>query len=425
MATGGKKEKARETKGVALRPQNGQSLKELTRQVLLENGEQPDCWIIAEQSEPGHTRLFCAAPPFQMLDGSNGPLLDFALAEGLGMATLLTEEKGEVETIACISYGFLGSWLCDKDFDDEDFAPEFTEVRRVRRKAPLEQMLRAALQEMIHLAYARLSSNLPAPYSQLPTPNSFTTEDTEVSQLLTQNSKLKTQNFVSPDNRQPTTDNPASPLQVIILPNGGMALKRFRPDASLNDLSEAMSGLASKAKLTRLRQTAQNCGGCGRCCHDPDIPLTYFDVQSVAAHRLPEIYLHNPDKALAQMHEMLGFPYLPAAGSMLPANRLYFRKKDGSGGANSPCIFLDGRGLCGVYLGRPLLCRLYHCAENSKALELLYRTSFYAIEWLGRAVESGAIHPSRPVTLPQLLTLPLVRIASPYALSKVRLEINK
>jgi Fe-S-cluster containining protein len=174
-----------------------------------------------------------------------------------------------------------------------------------------------------------------------------------------------------------------------------------------------------------MRQGAKNCGGCGRCCHDPDIPLTYFDVRSVAAHRFADLYAHDPASALARTHKLLAFPKPATDPSLLSASRLYFRKRDGSGGANSPCVFLDGRGLCGVYVGRPLLCRLYHCAEPSVAVENLYKSAFYTLEWLGRVIESGLFRPTQPITLPELLELPLVKLASPYSLMKVAEEVAR
>ncbi len=358
-------------------------LKQLTRQCLSENGEQPDYWIITGQESQGKIRFFCSAPPFPVWQGTGGPLLDLAQTGQVGLALLLTIERGEIETLVCATSGFLSNLLSEETFDPEDFPTGYADVTRTRRRDSVTTALRAAIQEMLRLGYARLTATASA------------------------------QLFGS-----------TNELELIVRPDGGMALRNFGPDVTLGQLSEALAGLAVKAKLIRMRQGARNCGGCGRCCSDPEIPLTYFDVGNVAAYRFADLYQRSPEAALAQAHSTLAFPKAALDTSLLPAARLYFRKRDGSGGADSPCVFLDGRGLCGVYEGRPLLCRLYHCAEPSAALEHLYKSAFYTIEWLGRVVESGLLRPSHSIMLPELLELPVAKLASPYALFKVAEEIS-
>lgn len=368
-------------------------LKQLARDLLSENGEQPDHWIIVERHESDKYRLFCGLPPFALAEESQGSLLDLAYQRNVSLALLLTIERGEIETLVCASLGFLGNLLCDGSFDPEDFAPGYVDLIRQHRRDQPATALRSALHDLIHLGYNRI-----------------TTQPT-----------LKIVN-----RGYPLGAEIVNGVEIAVRRDGGMAMKHFEPEATLGQLSEAMSKVAAKAKLTRLRQTAKDCGGCGRCCHDPNIPLTYFDVQSVAAHRFADLYKSDAAAALSRTHSMLAFPRPVEPRTMLSSvPSLTFRKKDGSGGANSPCVFLDGRGLCGVYLGRPLLCRLYHCAEPSVAVENLYKSAFCTVEWLGRIVESGHFRPPKIITLPELLEQPLLKLASPFALMKVAEEIEK
>ncbi|MEI6045941.1 MAG: YkgJ family cysteine cluster protein [Chloroflexota bacterium] len=359
------------------------NLKEVARAALSENGEDPDHWIMAGSEEGGKIRFFCGSPPFSLTDEPDSPLLSNSLSANIGLALRLTVERGESESMVCASFGFLGNLLCEESFDSEDFPAGYVMKTQLRRRDQPIQAMRVAMQEMVRLGWAA-------------------------------GSQLSVISY-------PSGTGHKSQGVLRVRSDGGLAMQHFEGDMTLGQLSEAMGSTAAKAKLVRMRQTAKNCGGCGRCCHDPDIPLTYFDVGSVATHRFADLYDHNPAAALARASEMLAFP--KPTNSLLSAPRLYFRKRDSTSGANSPCIFLDGRGLCGVYTGRPLLCRLYHCADPSIAVENLYKSAFYTLEWLGRVIESGLLHPARPITLPALLELPLVKLASPYALQKVAEEV--
>jgi len=373
-------------KKIAVGPsQQVSELSRLARQTLAENGEQPAHWIIIGHESLTKTRLFCSSPPFAVAP-KTGPLLAMAQANSLNLGLGLTIEPAKIEVMIWASYGFLGNLLGEGSHDAEDFPTEYVEIVYSQKPDQPAVALRTAIREMIGRGYARLSH-------------------------------LAT--------RPTIFSNGGEKLALTVRLDGGLKVGDFEAGATLGQLSEAMAGIAAKAKLVRMRQGAQNCGGCGRCCHDPDIPLTYFDVESVAAHRFPDLYQAEPAAALSQTHNLMAFPKATRPDSLLPAARLYFRKRDGSGGAGSPCVFLDGKGLCGVYAGRPLLCRLYHCAEPSVALEHLYKTAFYALEWLGRVVESGLFQPARPLTLTDLLDQPLIKLASPYALLKVAEEISR
>jgi Fe-S-cluster containining protein len=394
-------------------------LVQLTRDLLSENGEQPDRWIIVERKETHQYRLFCGAPPFPLFE-DNGPLLDLAYDSNASLGLLFTLDKNEIEIMLCASFGYLGYLLCDGTHAPEDFVPGYVELQRSTRHDQPVPALRAALTDLIRLGYHFLTHQTSPFFNESRVHSSqFTVHSSESENLSTQHSALNSKSFPIV-NRQSSIVNP---IRVEVRRDGSMAVGQFRPEATLNQLSEAMAGMAPKAKLTRMRQTAKDCGGCGRCCHDPNIPLTYFDVESVANHRFPDLYKTNRSAALTRTHDLLAFPRQPEPYSMLTTPPLTFRKKDGSGGANSPCVFLDGRGLCGVYLGRPLLCRLYHCAESSVALDNLYKSAFCTVEWFSRVVEAGAFRPPKPITLPQLLEQPLIKLVSPYALAKTAEEI--
>jgi hypothetical protein len=71
-----------------------------------------------------------------------------------------------------------------------------------------------------------------------------------------------------------------------------------------------------------------------------------------------------------------------------------------------------------------LLCRLYHCARTSPALENLFYSAYYNVEWLGRAVKSGLWQPQEEITLDFISEQLLVRLASPAALAQVLEEVS-
>lgn len=377
------------------------SLQETARQILAENGEKPDRWLIAahQNEDNGRLRILCATPQIPTHPGYNGPLLEQIFANNLALALYLTADgqSRELHGIACVSLGFLANQLAENSFNletdfkpgalPEDFPHDFSEVVIIKRQPELLPALRAALKTMLQLGYHRVVT----PFAP------------------------------------PSTPNARQSLEIAVKKDGSVALGAFQPEATFGDFSEILAKSAARAKLTRLRQTAKNCGGCGRCCHDAEIPLTYFDVKSVAAHRFAELHSRQPETALAQTHKIMAATKPPLPGEppkLTSAPRLYFRKKDGTSDGGSPCIFLDGRGLCGVYEGRPMLCRLYHCAISSLAVELLFNSAFNSVEWLGRAIESGFLRPELPLTLPLFFEQPLLKLASPYAFHKVAQELK-
>jgi Fe-S-cluster containining protein len=219
----------------------------------------------------------------------------------------------------------------------------------------------------------------------------------------------------------------SSRTELLVRPDGGLKIGSFDPRITLGKFLGVMSAGAGRAKLTRLRQSAQDCGGCGRCCHDGDIPLTYFDLRGLAQTRYAERFARQPELALAEAQANFAVLRPLQPGEPLPlasAPKLLMRKKDGTSAEGKPCLSLDGRGLCSVYAGRPLLCRLYHCARTSPALENLFYSAYYNVEWLGRAVKSGLWQPEEEITLDFISDQLLVQLASPAALAQVLEEMG-
>jgi Fe-S-cluster containining protein len=389
--TAHKHKKAVESTG----PDRATLLKETARQILAENGEKPDHWLIAATESAGKLTFLCASPPFAVTGGYAGPLLDQVLANNLSLTTYLTLKDHQYEGVACASFGFLAPALAEASSwkaAPEEFPPDVTRVFHLRHQADPLLALRVAMGEMLRLGYGCLKTPFEPQWSANP-------------------------------------QNPAGqPLALIVKPDGSLAFGAFEPQTTLGRFSSILSAAAGRAKLTRLRQSAQDCGGCGRCCHDSDIPLTYFDLGGLAGQRFPALFDRQPVAARAEVQAnfTLSKAAAPAESPLLvTAKRLTLRKKDGTGGEGSPCAFLDARGLCSVYEGRPLLCRLYHCAKTSTALETLYYSVYYNLEWLGRAVESGFLTPAEPITLALLFEQPLGRLASPAALSLVAQEMSQ
>lgn len=360
---------------------------ESARQILAEHGENPDYWIIAESEVGGKLTFLCASPPFPAHTGYAGPLLDSILSNNLSLAVRLTSYEHQFEGIACVALGFLAPGLAKANsaLEDSEFPPDFVQLVPIKRQPDLLLALRSALGEMLRLGYGRLKT---------------------------------------PFTPQGTAD---SKLALTVKPDGSLAIASFDPQTTIGRFVTAMSGVAVKAKLTRLKQSAQNCGGCGRCCHDGDIPLTYFDLGGLAATRFGDLFARQPEAALAEVRAnfVIARPALPGETvGLVQADRLMLRKKDGTTAEGSPCAFLDGRGLCSVYEGRPLLCRLYHCARTSPALETLYYSVYYNLEWLGRAVQSGLWRPDLSITSDLIFGQSLDRLASPPALALVAQELT-
>lgn len=86
----------------------------------------------------------------------------------------------------------------------------------------------------------------------------------------------------------------------------------------------------------------------GRCCHF-DIPLDLDDIERIAKH------LRQPSSEIFQKYVR--------EGTDGPSPLLLAKKPD-----SQVCVFLtDGRA-CGIYLGRPTVCRSYLCAPALEAL---------------------------------------------------------
>lgn len=86
----------------------------------------------------------------------------------------------------------------------------------------------------------------------------------------------------------------------------------------------------------------------GRCCHF-DIPLELDDIERIARH------LRKPSSEVVRQYVQ------PPSESSVPL--LLAKKAD-----SQACVFLtDARG-CGIYTGRPTVCRSYLCAPALEAL---------------------------------------------------------
>lgn len=363
------------------------SLLDAARQILGEHGENPDYWLLAASEVEGKQIFLCASPPFAAQPGYAGPLLGSILADNLSLAVRLTSYEHLIEAVAVAACGFLAPGLAKNPAtpDESDYPPDYAQIVHVKIQADPLLALRWAMAEMFRLGYNRLKEPFPAQYGE------------------------------------------SAKFRLKVKPDGALAIAGFDPLTTVDELISTMGRAAMKAKLTRLRQTAQNCGGCGRCCHDGDIPLTYFDLGGLASSRFGDLYARQPALALKEVRTnfVISRPAPPTETlALVPAERLQLRKKDGATTDGSPCAFLDGRGLCSVYQGRPLLCRLYHCARSSAGLETLYYSVYYNLEWLGRAVESGLWRPELPITNELLFTQTINRLASPSALALVAQELN-
>ena len=360
---------------------------ESARQILAEHGESPDYWILAASEAEGKLTFLCATPPFPAHTGYAGPLLESVLANNLSLAVRLTSNEHYFEGIACVALGFLAPRLAkaSPNLEDAEVSSDFVQLVHIKRQAGPLLALRSALGEMFRLGYGRLKTPFIPHYKGSPK------------------------------------------LELTVKPDGSMAIGSFDPQTSIGRFVASMSASAVRAKLTRLKQSAQNCGGCGRCCHDGDIPLTHFDLGGLAAARFADLFARQPELALAEVRAnfVISRATLPGeVPGLVQADRLLLRKKDGTTGEGSPCAFLDGRGLCSVYEGRPLLCRLYHCARTSPALETLYYSVYYNLEWLGRAVQSGLWRPDQLITSDLIFEQSLGQLASFSALALVAQELK-
>ncbi|MBN9391631.1 MAG: YkgJ family cysteine cluster protein [Chloroflexi bacterium] len=360
---------------------------EAARQALAEHGENPACWILGANEVAGKVSFLCASPPFLAYYDYGGPLLDLALANNLSLFVHLTSDGPHIEGVAGVSLGFAVPGLVEPSLKvgDTGIPPQFGQMVPVKKQTDSLAAVRSGLAEMLRLGFGRLKAPLAPGWP------------------------------------------PSPKMELLVRPDGGLKIGSFDPRITLGKFLGVMSAGAGRAKLTRLRQSAQDCGGCGRCCHDGDIPVTYFDLRGLARTRYAERFAHQPELALAeaQANFTVARPLQP--GEPLPlasAPKLLMRKKDGTSAEGKPCLSLDGRGLCSVYAGRPLLCRLYHCARTSPALENLFYSAYYNVEWLGRAVRSGLWQPEEEITLDFLSEQLLAQLASPSALAQVLEEVS-
>jgi Fe-S-cluster containining protein len=362
-------------------------LLETARQVLAEHGEKPDHWLLAANEDAGKLNFLCASPPFMTYYDYGGPLLDLALANNLSLFVHLTSQEHQFEGVAGVSLGFMAPGLVEQSlkFGDTEIPPGFVQLVPLKRQPDPQMALRSAIGEMLRLGFGRVKTPFEPGWP------------------------------------------PTGKMEFIIRPDGGLKIGGFDPQITMGKFVAAMNAGAARAKLTRLRQSAQDCGGCGRCCHDGDIPLTYFDLQGLAATRYAGRFASQPELALAEAQANFTLARKIQPGEPLPlasADKLLLRKKDGTSSEGKPCLFLVGRGLCSVYAGRPLLCRLYLCARTSPALETLFYSAYYNLEWLGRAVQSGLWKPGEEMTQDFIFEQLLVQLASPSTLALVAREVS-
>lgn len=362
-------------------------LLDTARQALTENGERPDLWILAASEDAGKLNFLCASPPFMTYYDYGGPLLDLALANNLSLFVHLTSDGHQIEGVAGVSLGFLAPALTEPalQFGGTDIPPRFVQQIQVKRQPDHSAAVRLAISEMLRLGFGRLRTPFEPGWPM------------------------------------------SARMKLGVGPDGELKIGSFDPQITIGQFVAAKNVGAGRARLTRLRQSAQDCGGCGRCCHDGDIPLTYFDLRGLAATRYAERFARQPEATLAEAQANFALARKTQPGEPLPlvsAQKLLLRKKDGTSDEGKPCLFLDGRGLCSVYAGRPLPCRLYHCNRSSTALENLLYSVYYNLEWLGRAVQGGLWRPEEEITLDFIYQQKPIQLASPVVLAQVAAEVS-
>jgi Fe-S-cluster containining protein len=127
--------------------------------------------------------------------------------------------------------------------------------------------------------------------------------------------------------------------------------------AVLSDYTRAMEAFIDMNEYRRQRAETNRCEGCDICCHER-APLTATDLR---------ILKEKAGEALGWRSFFQRFVTVRVFSGVVDI----VLARDG----DDNCVFLDsGKGLCGIYPHRPLVCRTYICALASPSAQL-FRSS--------------------------------------------------
>ncbi len=168
-----------------------------------------------------------------------------------------------------------------------------------------------------------------------------------------------------------------------------LELEEYSPDCTLAELVDGIAAAGDHHSL---------CARCARCCRDP-IPLIGFEVGKIKESEAPVIAFDSltfpapPDaglreKSVRDLERNFGLSRRQAEVfyEYNSAEPIALGKAD-----DGRCFYQQGD-LCGIYAGRPLVCRLYHCRQGARLSglrELIMARgiwhSFVVMGWLDRA----------------------------------------
>ncbi|MDR1206140.1 MAG: YkgJ family cysteine cluster protein [Peptococcaceae bacterium] len=150
--------------------------------------------------------------------------------------------------------------------------------------------------------------------------------------------------------------------------------------AVLSDYTRAMEAFIDTNEYRRLRAETNRCKGCDICCRER-APLTAVDLW---------ILKENAEKGLDWRSFFQRFVTVRVFSGGVDI----VLARDG----DDNCVFLDsGRGLCGMYPYRPLVCSTYICAQASPSAQLFRSSVVNGGEdaavglWYAQTAEEGLV----------------------------------
>jgi Fe-S-cluster containining protein len=112
----------------------------------------------------------------------------------------------------------------------------------------------------------------------------------------------------------------------------------------LHELVEAEISLGSEIEVSCKK-------GCSACCH-MEVEITTFEADILRA-RIDDGFAIDRDRLLRQAGRSLQDP----------------KWRDGMSSIDNRCVFLDGKGSCGIYEDRPVMCRRHSVTSPAKNCE--------------------------------------------------------
>jgi hypothetical protein len=174
--------------------------------------------------------------------------------------------------------------------------------------------------------------------------------------------------------------NPLNGPVAVISREKGYEIFVRSDQAALSDYIRAMDTFIDQNEYRRLRAETRRCEGCDVCCRER-APLTAVDLRILRERVGRETDWRAFFQRFVTVRVFSGMVDIVLA-------------RDG----DDNCVFLNaGKGLCGIYPDRPLVCRTYICAQASPFAQLFRRSVVNGGEdaavrlWYAQTAEDGLV----------------------------------